>query len=188
MITYIVYKTTCLVNGKIYIGVHKLGTQSDYYLGSGSKLIKAIKKYGRKAFKRETLSEHTSAASAFEKEKQLVDANFLNRSDIYNLALGGRGGILNQEHRNKISIAMSGRKFSNEHKEKLSSAMTGRKHWNYGRKYSGDTKRFGHQKRRQSVQIDGVIYQSGKEAAEKLGVSEGTISNWLHNGKATHIL
>ena len=49
----IIYKTTCLVNGKIYVGQT---TSSDpSYLGSGRKIIDAIKKYGRSKFKRKIL-------------------------------------------------------------------------------------------------------------------------------------
>jgi hypothetical protein len=34
---YIVYKTTCLINDKIYIGVHKTETPNDFdgYIGCG---------------------------------------------------------------------------------------------------------------------------------------------------------
>ena len=40
---YTVYKTTNLVNNKIYIGVHTTEDINDDYLGSGSAIIKAIK-------------------------------------------------------------------------------------------------------------------------------------------------
>ena len=49
-----IYKTTCLINGKIYIGKHE-GSESDNYLGSGTVFEFALKKYGRKNFKREIL-------------------------------------------------------------------------------------------------------------------------------------
>lgn len=50
----IIYKTTCLVNGKIYIG-QTIHWQDKSYLGSGTMLIEAIKKYGRKNFRRKIL-------------------------------------------------------------------------------------------------------------------------------------
>lgn len=51
----IIYKTTCLANGKIYVGQT---TSSDpSYLGSGRKISDAIKRYGACNFKRETLKE-----------------------------------------------------------------------------------------------------------------------------------
>lgn len=52
----IIYKTTNLVNGKVYIGQHLCQDDTfDGYLGSGTKLKSAIKHYGRRNFKRETL-------------------------------------------------------------------------------------------------------------------------------------
>lgn len=51
-----IYKTTNLVNGKIYIGQHRCDTDEfDGYLGSGVSLLNAVKRYGRRNFKRETL-------------------------------------------------------------------------------------------------------------------------------------
>ena len=50
----IIYKTTCLVNGKIYIG-QTIHWRDKSYLGSGVLFLNALKKYGRKNFKRETL-------------------------------------------------------------------------------------------------------------------------------------
>ena len=49
-----IYKTTCLVNGKIYIGKHE-GRENDNYLGSGELFSRAVKKYGKENFKRDIL-------------------------------------------------------------------------------------------------------------------------------------
>lgn len=52
----IIYKTTNLVNGKIYVGQHVCEfDEFDGYLGSGVKLRAAIRYYGPENFKRETL-------------------------------------------------------------------------------------------------------------------------------------
>lgn len=51
----IIYKTTCIINGKIYVG--QTISKDPHYLGSGTKITDAIKKYGRENFKRETLKE-----------------------------------------------------------------------------------------------------------------------------------
>ena len=39
---YLVYKTTCLINGKIYIGQHQTYDINDNYLGSGIELNEDI--------------------------------------------------------------------------------------------------------------------------------------------------
>lgn len=50
----IIYITTCLVNGKVYIG-QTIHWQDKSYLGSGVALCEAVKKYGRSKFKRKIL-------------------------------------------------------------------------------------------------------------------------------------
>ena len=52
---HIIYKTTNLINGKIYVGMHSTDNLNDGYLGSGWILKQAIKKYGKENFKREVL-------------------------------------------------------------------------------------------------------------------------------------
>jgi len=53
---YIVYITTNLINYKKYIGSHVCKDLNDRYLGSGTSLIQAFKKYGKENFKREILA------------------------------------------------------------------------------------------------------------------------------------
>ena len=50
-----VYLTTNLVNGKVYVGQHKFSNYTKHYLGSGTVFEQALKKYGRKNFKRKIL-------------------------------------------------------------------------------------------------------------------------------------
>ena len=52
-----IYKTTNLINGKIYIG-QSIRKFSKSYLGSGVKILNAIKKYGKENFKVEILEDN----------------------------------------------------------------------------------------------------------------------------------
>jgi len=90
---HIVYKTTNLINEKIYIGVHSTKDLDDGYFGSGKVLTRAICKYGIENFKREVLELFESNEEAYEKEAKLVDDDFINRKDTYNIATGGKGGF-----------------------------------------------------------------------------------------------
>lgn len=90
---YLVYKTTNLVNGKIYIGQHQTYDLNDGYLGSGILIQRAIEKYGEENFKREILFECSSVEEMNAKEAELVNEEFLKRDDVYNLKQGGDGGF-----------------------------------------------------------------------------------------------
>jgi len=90
---YLVYKTTCLVNGKIYIGKHETDNLDDGYLGSGKLLRRAIEKYGEQNFKREILFECSTKEEMNAKEAEIVNEDFLKRDDVYNIKLGGDGGF-----------------------------------------------------------------------------------------------
>ena len=49
-----IYLTTCIANGKIYVGKHELNGQKNY-IGSGTLFKRAVKKYGKENFKRKIL-------------------------------------------------------------------------------------------------------------------------------------
>lgn len=101
---YIVYQTTNLVNNKIYIGVHKtvnpdifdgyigcgiLATQPNTYNNPKTHFQFAVKKYGPKNFRRETLAVFDTLEEASNLERELVNEEFLSRPDVYNMILGG---------------------------------------------------------------------------------------------------
>lgn len=100
---YIVYCTTCLVNGKVYIGVHKTEDPNkfDKYIGNGIEVgytinnpttafQRALKKYGYSNFKRSILYVFDNEDDAYSKEAEIVNIDFIKRRDNYNTALGGR--------------------------------------------------------------------------------------------------
>ena len=92
-ITYTVYKTTNLINGKYYIGVHKTNNPNDEYLGSGIALNNSIKIHGRDNFVKEILYEYDNKQDAYNKEKELVNENTINDIQCYNMKIGGVGGF-----------------------------------------------------------------------------------------------
>lgn len=111
---YIVYLTTCLVNSKIYVGVHQMENPNEFYsdggyLGCGVFISRpatykksktpfqyAVNKYGVKNFKRITLAVFDNPEDAYNLEKIIVSEEFIRREDTYNIKLGGEGGCPEQ--------------------------------------------------------------------------------------------
>lgn len=105
---YIVYKTTNLINGKIYVGIHKTDlNRKQSYIGCGvrKKDLKkrvnkgfpaAVHKYGYDAFQREILFVYPCTEEGLQqakkKEAEIVTEDFVKRSDTYNLVPGGDYG------------------------------------------------------------------------------------------------
>lgn len=90
---YTIYKTTNKINGKIYVGSHRTVDLNDSYLGSGKRLLRAISKYGESNFIREILFVFDNPDEMFAKEKEIVNEEFVQREDTYNLKIGGFGGF-----------------------------------------------------------------------------------------------
>jgi hypothetical protein len=90
---YYLYEIKNTVNGKIYVGVHKTKSLDDGYMGSGKVVSNAIRKYGIKHFTKTILETFDNSADMFAKEKEVVNDEFLARTDVYNLRRGGTGGF-----------------------------------------------------------------------------------------------
>lgn len=101
---YILYKTTCLINNKTYIGIHQTNNLDDGYLGSGLAFLRALKKYGKENFKREILVFCETYAELLEKEKEYVNEIWVKDKTNYNLKTGGQSsGVLSNESKKQIS-------------------------------------------------------------------------------------
>lgn len=78
----IIYKTTCLINGKIYIG--QTSNNDPNYLGSGVLIAHSVRKYGKENFIREVLKDNI-------KNQQSLDfweAYFIKKFDSTNPEIG----------------------------------------------------------------------------------------------------
>lgn len=88
---YTIYKTTNTSNGKIYIGCHRTENLNDDYIGSGKALKYAISKYGKNSFVKEIMFVFHTEDEMLQKEREIVNEQFIKRTDVYNLKLGGEG-------------------------------------------------------------------------------------------------
>lgn len=84
-----VYRVRNKINNKIYVGIHSTNDLNDNYLGSGGAINSAIKKYGREAFEKEILFVYDTEDKSLAKETEIVNEDFIKRSDVYNICLGG---------------------------------------------------------------------------------------------------
>jgi hypothetical protein len=96
---YFLYKTTCVVNNKYYIGAHSTNNIDDGYMGSGKYLKNSIKKYGKENFKRDILYFLESYSELLNKEEEIVTDDLLNDCLCMNLKQGGSGGWTVEQQR-----------------------------------------------------------------------------------------
>jgi hypothetical protein len=141
---YIVYLTTNLVNGKLYLGYHKCTTtdpEKDKYLGSGRVFKKALTKYGKSSFKRKILATFDKKEEATNFEELLLGmVNAGDNKRYYNRHNFSQGGLTNpkfgrdnpffgKQHTAEtkliISQAKTGISLTNEHKAKVSASLIG---------------------------------------------------------------
>lgn len=101
---HFLYKTTNLLNGKFYVGMHSTDDMDDGYLGSGKRLKYSIKKYGAVNFKREVLEFFENRNALVEREEKLVDEKLIQEPLCMNLRKGGEGGFTKeQSHKGRLS-------------------------------------------------------------------------------------
>lgn len=121
-----IYKTTNLINGKIYIGQHISNKFTSKYFGSGIKIKSALKKYGVGNFIVELIQECESIKELNDSEMfWIAEFNSTDPSIGYNIKLGGNNAPWSDEVKAKMSASAIGKKKSDETKKKISNAKIG---------------------------------------------------------------
>lgn len=87
-----IYKTTCLITKKYYIGMHSTDNLDDGYVGSGKHLWYSINKHGLENHQTEILEFLSSRKDLKQREAEIVNEELLEDKKCMNLALGGNGG------------------------------------------------------------------------------------------------
>lgn len=127
----IVYKTTNLINNKIYVG--KDSKNNPKYYGSGRILLLAIKKYGKDNFKKEIIEHCKNLKELSDREVfWITELKSTDRGVGYNILIHSGGGKnwdgphpmkgknISDEVKKKISLSHMGKTLSKEHRESIS--------------------------------------------------------------------
>lgn len=123
-----IYKTTNLINGKIYIGMHKSSIFDYKYMGSGLFIKQAFKKYGRNNFNCELVDVAENIQEL--KNKEIYYIKLFNSRNLkigYNIHRGGYGG--SDKGRSPETLA------------KMSASLKGKKSWTEGKHLSEETRK-----------------------------------------------
>lgn len=144
---HFIYKTTNLLNGKYYIGMHSTDNLEDGYLGSGKRLKYSVNKYGRENHVREILEFVDNRINLRKREEEIVNLDEIAKEMCMNLKIGGECGSVDikyekqsswlkskwneKEYRDKI-VKLSGERMKQHHKNgKIKyDTFTGREHTN----------------------------------------------------------
>jgi len=112
----LIYKTTNLINNKFYIGQDS--HENPLYLGSGTLLKRAIKKYGVANFKKEIIEDNINSYDILNEQETYWIAFYKNLYPnlMYNIKPGGAQGYFSKSHRLNIGIAV--KKRGNPHKNR----------------------------------------------------------------------
>lgn len=104
--------------------MHSTSNLDDNYLGSGTRLWKSIKKYGKDNHSREILEFLPDRKALAAREREIVNESVISDPLSMNLMKGGEaGGFINEEHQLKCSAA-GGRTNNPEKSRKASERLT----------------------------------------------------------------
>lgn len=127
------YKTTCNVTGRYYVGIHSTNNLEDGYMGSGRRLRASIRKYGIENFSKEILGFFETRELLVEAEIKAITPEMITDKNCMNLMGGGTGGFISDEQQRHRSIC-AGKALANKiktdsvfrekHKKQVSKNMT----------------------------------------------------------------
>jgi group I intron endonuclease len=116
-----IYRTTCVVTNRFYLGVHSTKNLNDGYFGSGLILKRSINKYGAQNHKIEFLEYFACREDALARERELVTMNLISEKLCMNIRPGGSGGFgeenakrTHQQLANQASQASQRRLYDND--------------------------------------------------------------------------
>lgn len=89
------YKITNNINNHFYYGIHSTDNLDDGYMGSGTRLNMAYKKYGMDNFTKEILKYFETRKEAAEYEEEMVTESLILDDNCYNIIKGGENFDLN---------------------------------------------------------------------------------------------
>lgn len=183
---FYIYKTTCLINNKFYIGLHVTSNLNDGYLGSGTYLGNSIKKHGKENFIKEILEFLPDMDQLKAREKEIVNEELLKNPSCMNLKIGGAGGFLNKETQ-QLATRNSIRNF----KLKLEDPISWINHSEGLKKSIQDRKLNGTYKPSKAPDWTGKTHR--QETKDKIGITnsvkqKGKLNSqydtcWIHNYK-----
>ena len=199
-----------LFDGRKYIGITSQRPERRWRNGEGYKtkssyFYRAIQKYGWDAFTHEILFEHLTEERAKQLERELISRNKTQeRAFGFNIS-GGGDGVFNptDEVRKKIGEVSrkvnTGRKHTEEYKKLMSERMKANnpnaggklltaekvnRFTEYAKKPKTDIQkqRMSKSAKKRAVRCveTGVVYESMKEASEKLGIYYTAISGAVY--------
>jgi group I intron endonuclease len=129
----IVYKVTNLIDGNIYIGQtvqslwRRRRAHENLSCRPSTYFHRALAKHGFANFTWDIVESCSTKDCLHEREQFWIDHFACMAPAGYNSAEGGKGGAYLESHKQRISIAMTGRKLSAETRQKLGLAHRGKK-------------------------------------------------------------
>jgi hypothetical protein len=101
--------------------MHSTSNLNDGYIGSGNRIRRSIRKYGRENFKFEILEYQPSREALANREKELVNEDIIKDKMCMNLKIGGEGGW-HMHATNAFKLKLQDPEFKQSFAKKISEA------------------------------------------------------------------